>query len=54
LTYSTAAIKRLLVAEVEAGTPSMTTSILVTVVCGMLLWAASTAAARRKSTRSSA
>lgn len=54
LTYATVAIRRLLAAKVEAGTPSMTVSLAVTVACGLLLWAASTAAARRKSSGSSA
>jgi len=54
LTYATVAIRRLLAAEVEAGTPSMTVSLAVTAACGLLLWAASTAAARRKSSGGSA
>ncbi len=54
LTYSTAALRRLLMAEVEPGTPTMMLSLLVTVAGGLLLWLASTAAARRKSTRSHA
>jgi ABC-2 type transport system permease protein len=54
LTYSTAALRRLLVAEVEAGTPEMGFSLAVTAACGIVLWVASTAAARRRSNRSSA
>ncbi len=54
LTYATAALRRLLSAEVEPGTPEMGVSLTVTVVCGILLWAASTATARRRSNRSSA
>jgi ABC-type polysaccharide/polyol phosphate export permease len=54
LTYATAALRRLLAPSVEAGTPAMDLSILVTLACGILLWAAATLAARRKSGRSSA
>ncbi len=54
LTYATAALRRLLAPTVEAGTPAMELSILVTLACGILLWAAATLAARRQSGRSSA
>lgn len=54
LTYSLAALRRLLAAEVEPQTPAMLTSLLVTGVCGAALWIASTLAARRTPARSSA
>lgn len=54
LTYSLAALRRLLADQVEPQTPAMATSLLVTGVCGAALWLASTLAARRTPTRSSA
>ncbi len=52
LTYPTAALRRLLVAEVEAGTPAMGTCLTITAVCGLCVWMAATLVARQKSTRS--
>jgi ABC-2 type transport system permease protein len=52
LTYSLAALRRLLTADVEPATPGMAVSLLVTGVCGFLLWIAATLAARGKSSRS--
>jgi ABC-2 type transport system permease protein len=54
LTYATAALRHLLVPQVEAGTPPLMFSLLVTAACGVLLWGASTAAARRRSNRNQA
>lgn len=54
LTYSLAALRRLLAAPVEPQTPAMATSLLVTAICGAALWLASTLSARRTPTRSSA
>lgn len=52
LTYPTAALRRLLTAEVEAGTPPMAACLLITVLCGLFLWIAATLVARRKTARS--
>ncbi len=54
LTYSLAALRRLLAGEVEPQTPALVPSLLVTGVCGAALWLASTLAARRTPARSSA
>jgi len=54
LTYATAALRRLLAPQVEAGTPALGLSLAVTAVCGLVLWAAATAAARRRGASSSA
>jgi len=52
LTYSLAALRRLLSPEVDAGTPGLTESVLITVFCGTLLWAAATLSARGRKARS--
>jgi ABC-2 type transport system permease protein len=49
LTYSVSAIRRLLEPTVTDGSPALSTSIMVTAVCGIALWMASTAVARQKS-----
>ena len=54
LTYATAALRRLLSPQVEAGTPGLGLSLTVTAACGLALWAAATAAARRRNGSSSA
>ena len=49
LTYSVSAIRRLLDPSVADGSPALPTSLMVTAVCGIALWMASTAVARQKS-----
>lgn len=52
LTYSLAALRRLLSGHVDAGLPGMAESLLITLACGLGLWIAATVSARAKSTRS--
>jgi ABC-2 type transport system permease protein len=54
LTYSVAALRRLLETEVSAETPGLAASLLVTAACAVVLLIASAVAATRKSARSSA
>jgi ABC-2 type transport system permease protein len=54
LTYATAALRRLLIENPEPGTPEMGVSLLVTAVCGILLWAAATVVARSTPNNSNA
>ncbi len=54
LTYSVAAITRLLAAEAGPGTPALTTGLVVTAVFGAVLLAVSAALANRRTTVSSA
>lgn len=51
LTYATAAVRRLLAETVDAGTPAMLPSVLVTVAAGAALWMAATLMARRTDSR---
>ena len=51
LTYATAAVRRLLAATVDAGTPDMLPSVVVTVAAGAALWMAATLMARRTDSR---
>ena len=54
LTYSLAALRRLLAPRAASGTPELATSLAITAACALALLAASTAVARRKSIRNSA
>ena len=54
LTYSLALLRRLLDPNPSPGTPSILTSLLVTLASAVILLAGATAAARRRSARSSA
>lgn len=54
LTYSVAAIRRLLEPSVADGSPALAVSVAVTLGCGLALWIASTAAASQKVSRSNA
>jgi len=48
LTYSVAALRRLLELSPEAATPALGTSVALTAACGLALWAAATLEAHRK------
>ena len=52
LTYSLAALRRLLSPHVDPLTPGMAVSVLITVLCGLLLWAGATWVARARTARS--
>jgi len=54
LTYSLAALRRLLDPRASAGTPGLALSLTVTCACALVLLVASTAAANRRSTKSAA
>jgi len=54
LTYSTSALKQLLLPGLEKDAPSMSLCIGITLVFGIVLWLAATISARRKSSRSNA
>ena len=54
LTYSLAALRRLLDPRAVSGTPELATSLAITAACALALLAASTAVARRKSIRNAA
>ena len=54
LTYSLAALRRLLDPRAVSGTPELATSLAITAACALVLLSASTAVARRKSIRNSA
>ncbi|MBK5294094.1 MAG: ABC transporter permease [Acidobacteriia bacterium] len=54
LTYSVAAIRRILNPALTDGSPELRLSILVTLVCGVALWLLSTLVAGSKTTRSQA
>jgi ABC-2 type transport system permease protein len=52
LTYSLAALRGLLSPGVAPGMPGVPESVLITLFCGLLLWAAATLAARERTTQS--
>ncbi|MCP5117732.1 MAG: ABC transporter permease, partial [bacterium] len=54
LTYATMAIHRLLGAGLAESAPPMAFCLTVVAVCGLVLWIASTIAARRRGVRSTA
>jgi ABC-type polysaccharide/polyol phosphate export permease len=51
LTYSVAALRRLLDPAVDPSTPRLDSSVALTIACGLLLWLAATLAAARKPSR---
>jgi len=52
--YALSAVKKLLQPDLNDGSPSLGISIAVTVACGLLVWAASTASASKTASRSEA
>jgi ABC-2 type transport system permease protein len=54
MTYALGAVKRLLQPELLDGTPELGLSVTVTIACGLLVWAASTASASKTASRSQA